>query len=76
MNRLGLSQIACAAHYMAFAKTQKRISDGVFFIYFKIGLNLSSFQKLQNLEFLPNDTFLTELRIATNPGLWRNFQSP
>ena len=32
-------------HYMAFAKTQKR---GVVSVYFKLGLKLSSFQKLQN----------------------------
>ena len=54
-------------HYMAFAKTQKRIRSGVFSVYFKIGLKHSSFKKLQNLNFLPNATFLPELRTARNP---------
>ena len=51
---------AIMIHYMAFAKTQKRIRSGVFSVYFKIGLNLSVI-KITEFHFLPNDTFLPEL---------------
>ena len=53
-------------HCMAFAKKQKQIRSGVFSICFKIGLKFSSFKKLQNLQFLPNDTLLPELQTARN----------
>ena len=49
---------------MAFAKTPKRIRSGVFSVNSKIGLK--HFKKLQNLEFLPNDTFLPELLTDRN----------
>ena len=53
-------------HYMAFAKTQKRIRNGVLSVYFKIGLKVSSFKELPEFRFLPNVTFLPELRTARN----------
>ena len=62
-DQIPVSPLWYITHYMSFAKTQKRIRSGVFSVCFKIGLKLSRFQvnKLQNFQFLPNNTFLSDL---------------
>ena len=53
-------------HYMACAKTPKRIRSGVFSVYFKIGLKLESYKKLQNFNFCSTTHFCLSYRL---PGI-------
>ena len=47
-------------------KHQNELEVAFFSVHFKIGLKHSSFKNLQNLEFLPNDTFLPVQLTAKN----------
>ena len=62
---------------MAFAKTPKLIRNGVLSVYFKIGLKLSSFKKLQNFNFCLTSYFCLSCELpGISQGLWGNFQPP
>ena len=64
-------------HCVAFAKTPKRIRNGILSVYFEIGLKLSSFKKLQKFDFCPTSLSAWAVNCQeSNPGLRRNFQPP
>ena len=69
--------------YMAFVKTPKRIRNGIFSVYYKIGLKIESYKKIENSIFFPTSHFWLSSRLPgiepwyTAIGSWvYDFQSP